>query len=101
MNTAAYTAWLLSVVAAHVVVYFVVALAIFRDGYEEVLRKLVNGLMFLRSWRDAWTVPTTGAVSQARERLGELPMRALFERIAVPLAKPGTPGAWLRSWRLM
>ena len=86
---------------AHVVVYFVVALAIFRDGYEEVLRKLVNGLMFLRSWRDAWTVPTTGAVSQARERLGELPMRALFERIAVPLAKPGTPGAWLRSWRLM
>jgi hypothetical protein len=32
---------------AHVVVYFVVAMAIFRDSYEEVLRKLVNGL---RSW---------------------------------------------------
>jgi hypothetical protein len=86
---------------AHVVVYFVIAMAIFRDGYEEVLRKLVNGLRFLGNWRDAWTVPTTGAVSQARDRLGEAPMRSLFDRIAAPLAKPGTPGAWLRSWRLM
>lgn len=86
---------------AHVVVYFVIAMAIFRDGYEEVLRKLVNGLSFLGNWRDTWTVPTTGAISQARERLKELPMRTLFDRIATPLAKPGTPGAWLRSWRLM
>lgn len=86
---------------AHVVVYFVIAMAIFRDGYEEILRKLVNGLGFLGNWRDAWMVPTTGAISQARERLKESPMWALFERIAVPLGKPGTPGAWLRSWRLM
>jgi hypothetical protein len=86
---------------AHVVVYFVVAMAIFRDGYEEVLRKLVNGLSFLGNWRDRWVVPTTGAISQARERLKESPMRTLFERIAVPLAAPGTSGAWLRSWRLM
>jgi hypothetical protein len=28
-------------------------------------------------------------------------MRTLFDRIATPLAKPGTPGAWLRPWRLM
>ncbi len=69
---------------AHVVVYFVVAMAIFRDSYEEVLRKLVNGLSFLGNWRDSWTVPTTGAISQARERLKELPMRTLFDRIAVP-----------------
>jgi len=86
---------------AHVVVYFVIAMAIFRDSYEEVLRKLVNGLSFVGSWRDTWAMPTTGAISQARERLTELPMRTLFDRIATPLAKPGTPGAWLRSWRLM
>lgn len=86
---------------AHVVVYFVVAMAIFRDGYEEVLRKLVNGLSFLGNWRDSWVVPTTGAICQARERLKELPLRTLFDRIAAPLAKPSTPGAWLRSWRLM
>jgi transposase IS4-like protein/DDE family transposase len=85
---------------AHVVVYFVTALALFADGYEEVVRKLVAGLQFLRVWSPRWTVPTTGALSQARTRLGEEPMRALFGRIAVPVARAGTPGAWLRGWRL-
>jgi len=46
-------------------------------------------------------VPSTGALSQARRRLGPQPLQALFDRVAVPLARPGTPGAWLRSWRLM
>ena len=49
---------------AHVVVYFVIAMTVFRDGYEEVLRKLVNGLSFLGNWRDTSTVPTAGAISQ-------------------------------------
>ena len=31
---------------AHVVVYFVLALSLFTDGYEEVIRKLVHGLRF-------------------------------------------------------
>ena len=35
---------------AHVVVYFVLALALFADGYEEVIRKLVHGLRFVRVW---------------------------------------------------
>jgi hypothetical protein len=86
---------------AHVVVYFVLALALFTDGYEEVIRKLVHGLRFVRVWSREWVVPSTGALSQARTRLGPQPLRALFGRVAVPLAKPGTPGAWLRSWRLM
>ncbi|KLL11615.1 hypothetical protein FrCorBMG51_10440 [Protofrankia coriariae] len=86
---------------AHVVVYFVVSLAVFRDGYEEVMRRLVGGLRLMRVWRDEWTVPSTSALSQARERLGEEPLKMLFERVAVPLAKLSTPGAWLRSWRLM
>src|SRR5215218_6815620 len=41
------------------------------------------------------------AMAQARVRLGESPMRELFERVAVPLATAGTPGAWLGRWRLM
>lgn len=86
---------------AHVVVYFVIAMAIFQDGYEEVMRRLVGGLRFMRAWRDDWSVPTTGAISQARDRLGELPMKILFERTAVPLAGPGTSGSWLGRWRLM
>ena len=86
---------------AHVVVYFVLALALFTDGYEEVIHKLVQGLRFARTWSKKWAVPTTGALSQARARLGEEPLRALFESVAVPLAQPGTPGAWLSRWRLM
>ena len=86
---------------AHVVVYFVMALALFADGYDEVMRSLVHGLRFARTWSDRWQVPTTGAMSQARVRLGEAPLRELFARIAVPLAGPGTPGAWLGPRRLM
>jgi hypothetical protein len=86
---------------AHVVVYFVMALALFRDGYEEVMRALVHGLRFARTWSQAWQVPSTGAISQARVRLGEAPLKELFGRVARPLASQGTPGAWLGPWRLM
>ena len=86
---------------AHVVVYFVMSLALFRDGYDEVMRQLVHGLRFARTWSRVWNVPSTSAMSQARVRLGEAPMRELFARVAVPLAGPGTPGAWLGRRRLM
>jgi hypothetical protein len=86
---------------AHVVVYFVMAMALFRDGYEEVMRRLTGGLQFMRAWQDEWAVPTTGAISQARGRLGEAPLKMLFEQVARPLARAGTPGAWLGERRLM
>lgn len=87
---------------ARVVVYYVLALTLFYgDAYEEVLRKLVNGLQFLRCWRTEWTVPTTGAISRARVRLGSEPLKVLFGRVAVPIAEPGTVGAWYRGRRVM
>jgi hypothetical protein len=87
---------------AHVVVYYVLALNLFfGEAYEEVLRQLVNGLRFLGNWRDHWTVPSSSAISQARTRLGEAPLKLLFERIAVPMARPGTRGAWFHGLRVM
>jgi Insertion element 4 transposase N-terminal/Transposase DDE domain len=87
---------------ARVVVYYVLALCLFvDDAYEEVMRKLVNGLSFLGSWVDDWRVPTSGAISQARARLGPEPLAALFERVARPIAQPGTRGAWFHGWRVM
>ena len=87
---------------ARVVVYYVLALCLFfEDAYEEVMRKLVNGLRFLGTWRDVWQVPTDGAISQARKRLGEQPVKVLFERVAQPLAVAGTKGAWFHGWRVM
>jgi hypothetical protein len=87
---------------ARVVVYYVLALCLFyEDAYEEVMRKLVNGLRFLGTWADDWKVPTTSAISQARTRLGEVPLAALFDRVAVPMARPGTRGAWFHGRRIM
>jgi hypothetical protein len=53
---------------ARVVVYFVLAMTLFfDDAYEEVMRKLVDGLRFLRSWDEDWQVPTLlGAVPGPR-----------------------------------
>ena len=87
---------------ARVVVYYVLALCLFfGESYEEVMRKLTHGLRAVGSWRKEWTIPTTGAISKARMRLGEEPLRLLFERIANPMALRSTPGAWLRRWRIM
>jgi Insertion element 4 transposase N-terminal/Transposase DDE domain len=87
---------------ARVVVYFVLSLSLFYgDAYEEVMRKLVQGLQYLRAWRSEWQVPTASALCQARRRLGEEPLRELFHRVAVPIAERGTPGAWLGQFRLM
>jgi hypothetical protein len=87
---------------ARVVVYNVLALCLFfGEGYEEVMRRLVGGLRWLGSWRGDWQVPTTGAIAQARRRLGAEPLQVLFERLAVPMARPGTRGAWLGGRRLM
>jgi hypothetical protein len=33
--------------------------------------------------------------------LGEAPLNLLFERIAVPMAQPGTRGAWCHGLRVM
>lgn len=84
---------------AELVVLFCVSLWLYRDvSYEDVLDCL------LEAWR--WLgLPgsdgvTKGAISQARGRLGEEPMKLLFERVAVPLATPQTPGAWYRGRRL-
>lgn len=90
------------VLPARVVVYFVLAMTLFfDDAYEEVMRKLVEGLRFLRSWDDDWQVSTSSALCQARARLGSEPLRELYERVARPLAGAGTPGAWLGDLRVM
>jgi len=87
---------------AHLVVYYVLALALFfGEGYDEVMRKLVGGLRFFKNWDRRWHVPSTSAISQARARLGEAPLKELFERVATPMAQRSTRGAWLRDRRVM
>lgn len=87
---------------ARVVVYYVIALALFAsDGYEEVMRRLVQGLAWTARWRGTWKVPSSPAISKARARLGPQVLATLFDRVCVPVAQAGTAGAFYRSWRLV
>jgi Insertion element 4 transposase N-terminal/Transposase DDE domain len=87
---------------AHVMIRYVIAMGLFAgESYDEVMRRLVGNLRRLGSWDDDWQVPSKSAITQARQRLGPQPMKALFQRAAVPLAGPGTKGAWLGRRRLM
>jgi hypothetical protein len=45
--------------------------------------------------------PDRSALCKARQRLGPAPVRLLFERLARPLARPHTPGAFYKGWRLV
>jgi hypothetical protein len=87
---------------ARVVVYYVLGLALYSSSsYEEVIRMLVDGLSWQSGWQTVWSVPTKGALAQARSRLGAEPLRALFEQVVAPLAEPATAGAWYRDLRLV
>ncbi len=87
---------------AHVMVRYVIALGLFfGQAYEEVMRQMTGTLQSLGSWDQGWAVPSTPAITQARQRLGAGPLRELFHRAAVPVAGLGTRGAWLRGRRLM
>src|SRR6266516_1461513 len=93
---------------ARVVVYFVLALALYSHAaYEEVMRCLVEGLGWAqharrgrRSW-PWWHVPGASALAEARTRLGAAPLKVLFATAARPLATKATGGAWYRNWRVM
>lgn len=87
---------------ARVMVYFVMAMSLFYgDPYEEVMRKLADGLDYIGTWRREWGMPSPGGLCHARQRLGAEVMRELFERVAVPCAMRSTQGAWLAGRRLM
>lgn len=85
-----------------VMVYYVMALTLYAHAsYDAVLRELVEGLGWLRWEGAALDLVCKSAITQARVRLGEAPLRELFRRLARPLADPGAPGAWYQGRRLV
>lgn len=86
----------------HVMVYFAMALALFaEEDYEEVITRLTDTLASWGCWDAAWSVPTSGGITQARQRLGPEPVVEVFSQVAVPVADLLTQGAFLGAWRLM
>jgi Insertion element 4 transposase N-terminal/Transposase DDE domain len=86
---------------AQVMVYYAIAMALsMGSSTREVLRCLLEGLRWL--WgAEAVKVAGKSGISQARSRLGEAPLRRLYEILVHPIATRATKGAWYRTWRLV
>ena len=90
------------VLPAHVVVYYVIALALYMPAScREVLRCLLEGLHGLIGRGTSPMVAGKSGISQARTRLGFEVMQHLHDEVVGPLALPATKGAWYRDWRLV
>jgi hypothetical protein len=87
---------------AHVVVYYVVAMAFYMHAStREVLRCLLEGVRWLGGPQVSLRVAGRSALSQARARLGWEPLERLFDQAAQPLAQPGSAESWYRRWRVV
>ena len=87
---------------AHVVVYYVIALALFmQSSYREVLRCLLEGIQWLLNPTARLKVTGKSGISQARTRLGVEPLKQLHDQVVRPIATKATKGAWLRDWRVV
>ncbi|MFK0297576.1 IS4 family transposase, partial [Streptomyces sp. NPDC090442] len=80
---------------ARVVVYFVLALALFEDcSYRAVWGKLTGALGGL-----GLACPHSSSLLRARRRLGAGPLKALFEAVSGPVAWRDAPGAYWSGMR--
>ena len=85
---------------AAVVAYYIIGLSLFPGAaYQSVLRWLLCGLEWLESGE--FRVSSKAALSKARQRLGEAPMRLLFERLARPCSDTKLKGCWWRGHHLV
>lgn len=90
------------VLPARVMAYFAIALALDANGsYEEVMSQLTDGLAWSSGWAEEYAPPSKSAIFQARARLGAQPVRALFDRVAVPVGTRQMPGAFLAGRRMV
>jgi hypothetical protein len=87
----------LRLLPSRVVVYFVVALAVFeRCSYRAVWDKLTASLGALPLVRPSLS---SLSLSRARLRIGVAPLRRLFEVLSGPVAQRTTPGVFYRGLR--
>jgi hypothetical protein len=85
----------LRLLPSRVVVYFVLALALFeRCSYRAVWDKLTAGLGGL-----SLACPAASSLCRARRRIGAEPLRRLFETLAGPVGPPGQAGVFYRGLR--
>lgn len=87
---------------AHVMVYYVIAMALYRpEGMREVLRLVLEGLRMILGVAVKLKPAGKSGISQARSRLGVEPVKRLYEDVVAPIATPETKGAFYRQWRVV
>src|SRR5450755_642789 len=87
---------------AHVVVYYVIALALYRQSsYREVLRCLLEAIQWLLKPSLGIEVAGNSGISQARTRLGWEPLGHWHDEVVRRVAVAATKGAGYRNWRLV
>ena len=107
---------------ARLVVYFVLALWLFRGrncGYGQVMTKLADGLYHQRrgadllsgqldpdGWVDAgegrrWRQPNISSMSRGRGKLGPAPLRNIFMQVAGATGADGAPGVFCCGLRIV
>lgn len=87
---------------ARVMAYFAIGMALYSEGsYEDVFAQLTDGLSWTSGWAETYSPPSKSAIFQARARLGEAPLAALFARVAEPIGTDGMSGVWLGGRRVV
>lgn len=71
------------------------------SSYREVLRCLMEGIRWLFGPDATVKVAGKSGISQARTRLGWIPVKQLHDEVVRPIAIESTKGAWYRRWRLV
>ncbi|MBS2967176.1 transposase domain-containing protein, partial [Actinocrinis puniceicyclus] len=67
---------------ARVMLYYTIAMALFADeDYEGVFDRLAEPLALLGGLDTDYQTPTSGGIAKARARLGEAPVREVFEQV--------------------
>jgi hypothetical protein len=87
---------------AHVMVYYVITMALYRqEGMREVLRILLEGLGVVLGLGVRVEAAGKSGISQARSRLGEEPVKRLYDQAVHPIATRKTRGAFYRDWQMV
>lgn len=85
---------------AALMVYYVIALSLFPGvAYQSVLRWLLSGLQWLGNHQ--FRVACRESLSNARQRLGALPMQKLHEEMALPMAEKSLAGSYFKDLLLV
>jgi hypothetical protein len=71
-----------------------------RENYEEVLRCVFETYNWTTKAAERVRLASKSGISRARDRLGDLPVRELYQQMVGPIATQNTIGAWYRRWRV-